>query len=39
MYLTEYNDSPSTKFVFALFLNAKTSMLWTVDKAPGTPGK
>jgi len=39
LYLTEYNDSPSTKFVFALFLNAKTSMLRTVDKDPGPPYK
>jgi len=38
-YPARYDDCPSTKFVFALFLNAKTSMLWTVDKAPGTPGK
>jgi hypothetical protein len=39
LYPARYNDSPSTKFVFALFSNAKTSMLWTVDKDPGTPGK
>jgi len=38
-YPARYDDCPSTKFVFALFSNAKTSMLWTVDEDPGPPYK
>jgi len=37
LYSARYDGSPSTKFVFILFLNAKTLILWTVDKDPGTP--
>jgi len=37
LYPARYDDSPSTKFVFALFLNAKTLILEIADKDPGTP--
>ncbi|GAI79774.1 unnamed protein product [marine sediment metagenome] len=37
LYPAKYDDSPSTKFVFALFLNAKTPVLWIADKDPGPP--
>ena len=37
LYPARYDDSPSTKVVFALFLNAETLIFWTVDKDPGTP--
>jgi len=38
-YPAKYDGSPSTKRVFVLFLNAKTSTLWTVDEDPGPPCK
>jgi len=36
LYPARYDDCPSTKFVFVLFLNAKTLILWTVDEERDT---